>query len=109
MGDPFDGVIEDVTLKNLSRSLQCKLCGIRTEKLSKCSRCKRTWYCGGECQVADWRNHKEICRQRTQAVDNLCTAVAAAVAGVPTPIRSSRTSLPPFKSDREEDAHVQDV
>lgn len=27
----------------------------------RCSRCKKEWYCGRECQVAHWLDHKSIC------------------------------------------------
>jgi hypothetical protein len=38
---------------------QCEYCGKRTE--IKCPRCKVTWYCNTECQVANWETHKIIC------------------------------------------------
>lgn len=30
-------------------------------KLRRCSRCEAVWYCGTECQHADWRCHKPNC------------------------------------------------
>jgi hypothetical protein len=30
--------------------------------LMKCQRCKVTYYCSKDCQVADWRSHKEWCK-----------------------------------------------
>lgn len=35
---------------------ECTLCG--QPSLKKCYRCKRTYYCGRECQVKDWPRHK---------------------------------------------------
>jgi hypothetical protein len=29
--------------------------------LMKCQRCKIAYYCGKECQVADWKSHKKTC------------------------------------------------
>lgn len=29
---------------------------------SQCSVCLREWYCSGECQEADWKKHKKICK-----------------------------------------------
>lgn len=34
----------------------------RHEKTRKCGRCKRVYYCGKECQVKDWKQHKRSCR-----------------------------------------------
>jgi hypothetical protein len=30
--------------------------------LMKCQRCKVTYYCSKECQVADWKSHKKVCK-----------------------------------------------
>jgi hypothetical protein len=30
-------------------------------KLMTCQRCKSVYYCSRECQVADWKSHKQIC------------------------------------------------
>ena len=37
------------------------------QSLLKCSRCKSTFYCSKECQVADWKSHKPICRPETSS------------------------------------------
>jgi hypothetical protein len=34
--------------------------------LMKCSTCKATYYCGRECQVADWKSHKIMCKLATE-------------------------------------------
>jgi hypothetical protein len=31
--------------------------------LMKCKRCKLTYYCSKECQVADWKRHKQTCEE----------------------------------------------
>ncbi len=41
-----------------------KACGLREEKgqtFSRCSRCKKLYYCGRECQRRDWASHKLSC------------------------------------------------
>merc|ERR1712098_767287 len=40
---------------------QCVVCG-NTKSLKRCSRCFGVVYCGRECQRADWRRHKPLCR-----------------------------------------------
>jgi hypothetical protein len=32
-------------------------------KLMKCQRCKVAYYCNRECQVADWKGHKKMCKE----------------------------------------------
>jgi hypothetical protein len=34
---------------------------MNSAKLMKCKRCKATYYCSKECQVADWKSHKKTC------------------------------------------------
>ncbi|KYK65098.1 MYND finger domain-containing protein, partial [Toxoplasma gondii TgCatPRC2] len=41
-------------------SKRCRTCGRHADQ--RCAKCKVTWYCTRECQIHDWRNHKEICR-----------------------------------------------
>ncbi|KAJ9628346.1 hypothetical protein H2204_009321 [Knufia peltigerae] len=46
----------------------CFYCGciqqdINPRSLLKCGRCKQAWYCGKECQKANWKNHKLICHK----------------------------------------------
>mmetsp|Transcript_44422 Transcript_44422/g.108554 ORF Transcript_44422/g.108554 Transcript_44422/m.108554 type:complete len:111 (+) Transcript_44422:556-888(+) len=47
---------------------QCGVCGVAPStlpsgKLLVCSKCKRTYYCGGECQKKDWEKHKPLCKK----------------------------------------------
>jgi hypothetical protein len=39
-------------------------------KLMKCQRCKITYYCSKECQVADWKGHKKICKAIASGIDS---------------------------------------
>ena len=38
----------------------CGHCG-KPEGKQRCSRCKVVYYCGRECQQADWKEHKKTC------------------------------------------------
>ena len=50
----------------------CESCGSSKNKddpkkqLSKCSKCKLSYYCSKNCQVSSWSSHKIICKQRLQ-------------------------------------------
>ncbi|KZC13946.1 Zinc finger MYND domain-containing protein 10 [Dufourea novaeangliae] len=44
---------------------ECFLCQETAQK--RCSKCKGAWYCGRECQVKDWANHKIICDKITKS------------------------------------------
>jgi tetratricopeptide (TPR) repeat protein len=39
----------------------CGHCGKSVASSKHCSRCKRVFYCGGECQKAGWKAHKKVC------------------------------------------------
>lgn len=39
----------------------CFNCRKFAEKYSKCGNCKKAVYCGKECQVAHWKEHKKCC------------------------------------------------
>ena len=36
-------------------------------ELSRCSRCRKAYYCRKECQVADWARHKEECARQKKS------------------------------------------
>lgn len=44
---------------------KCDHCGreqsLLGQKLKMCVRCKKTFYCGKECQKAAWKKHKKVC------------------------------------------------
>ncbi len=40
---------------------RCIYCGTKSDEPLRCSRCKRAYYCGAECQKKDWKGHKEAC------------------------------------------------
>lgn len=38
---------------------------------SHCSACQGVWYCGVECQRANWKDHKITCRKKLLSVSKL--------------------------------------
>ena len=54
----------------------CESCGSFKNKddpkkqLSKCSKCKLSYYCSKNCQVSSWSSHKIICKQRLQRLQD---------------------------------------
>lgn len=40
----------------------CTVCRISRSKMSKCSVCRKQYYCSEECQTKDWPVHKKICK-----------------------------------------------
>ncbi|KAF7337584.1 hypothetical protein MSAN_02231700 [Mycena sanguinolenta] len=53
-----------------------KVEGRELEKVSTCSRCKMTFYCGPICQKAHWPTHKSICGTAEQTERPLPSQVA---------------------------------
>ncbi len=44
--------------KQLAQCRRCKLVG----RWRKCAGCRSTFYCGVDCQAADWTQHRQLCR-----------------------------------------------
>lgn len=43
---------------------KCASCG--EPATQRCSKCKSVWYCSRECQLKDWKAHKEMCKMLTE-------------------------------------------
>ena len=46
----------------------CGHCGAAGAE-ARCSKCKQELYCGRECQVAGWKAHKAVCKERQQEAE----------------------------------------
>ena len=56
----------------------CSHCSKQGAGFQRCSRCKRAFYCGAECQNANWKRHKKTCGAPLRDVwRNVQTASAA--------------------------------
>ncbi|KAJ7354196.1 hypothetical protein DFH08DRAFT_854386 [Mycena albidolilacea] len=55
--------------------LACRKCYKEEDvELSRCGGCRRISYCGMECQNADWKRHKPICKALTSLEKNSAAA-----------------------------------
>lgn len=46
---------------------------------SRCSGCKRIWYCSRKCQQADWREHRPECKAWTSQESGECFSAPLSV------------------------------
>jgi hypothetical protein len=43
----------------------CTVCSAYSAEAKFCVRCKKVYYCGRECQKADWSEHKAVCVKKS--------------------------------------------
>lgn len=63
----------------VARQNQCLICGSCTG-VSKCSRCRKAYYCSSNCQKEHWPYHKKVCKPLT--VKEAAASASAVVNGV---------------------------
>lgn len=57
-----NGVLEEICKPLiLARFSQCLVCG-SVNNVSKCSRCRRAYYCSAACQKEHWTYHRTVCK-----------------------------------------------
>src|SRR6184192_371695 len=64
-----DGVFKlmgEILDKNGNRARDCS-CG--KPNACRCSRCKKVSYCGRDCQIKDWPDHKAVCVSDSEGGD----------------------------------------
>ena len=47
---------------NSDTKYTCASCGKMAKKMSRCTKCKMSYYCNRECQKKNWKLHKRICK-----------------------------------------------
>jgi len=50
--------------------MSCANAGCESAGHHCCSKCKVQFYCSRDCQLADWKKHKEICSQIIKTNDS---------------------------------------
>ncbi|XP_061609416.1 N-lysine methyltransferase SMYD2-B-like [Phyllopteryx taeniolatus] len=54
------------------RGQHCEFCFSRTERLARCGKCKKAFYCDVQCQKGDWAAHKLECSAMVAFGDKWC-------------------------------------
>jgi tetratricopeptide (TPR) repeat protein len=53
---------------------KCAKTATEGSSLKRCSKCK-THYCSQECQEADWKDHKSVCKTHTSGINDIQQAI----------------------------------
>ena len=53
--------------ESISIAKKCNVCQQEEGELLRCSRCKKVYYCGQECQKKDWAEHKQTCKKMNES------------------------------------------
>ena len=73
-----------------------------------CSRCHSEYYCSKECQKADWKNHKQICKQVVEAAKQVAVssehrrseiAKRRSFQEMSQKVRPARYTVPPYHEE----------
>ena len=66
--------------KKCCASMECRCIYLNREANLMCSRCHAVFYCSRECQAADFKEHKSICKQISKAREK-ASALKVALGG----------------------------
>lgn len=64
----FDGGDSEFVEDREDLEIICPICNKGADRL--CSKCKRAWYCGRDCQVSHWKEHKKSCKEMAAAASS---------------------------------------
>jgi hypothetical protein len=66
---------------NALRATQCMVCG-NIGQMSKCSRCRKAFYCSAGCQKEHWLYHKKVCKNATGGSGGLLTPLGPSTSSI---------------------------
>ena len=79
--------VSPVNAANTLNTRKCQKCK-KPNAQSTCGKCNRVYYCGRECQLAEWSQHKRNCysleqqqHMRSAATDSLFASITKKIAG----------------------------
>lgn len=72
----------------------CNVCGQKSSK--KCAGCKSIIYCSRDCQVKDWKQHKDLCKDLREDDDKSASLLLSTSRryGISLPQLANITSIP---------------
>ncbi|XP_034383715.1 N-lysine methyltransferase SMYD2-like [Cyclopterus lumpus] len=94
------------------RGFNCEFCFTRKEKLARCGKCKKAFYCNVKCQKEDWAMHKLECSAMIAFKENWCPSeISRLVARILAKKKTKKERCASEKILRidEIQSHVEDV
>lgn len=72
------GMTEEEFKKVVDGAEECKTCDKcgKEAQLHKCGGCGTRYYCGKDCQKADWKEHKGACKKKSDAYKSVGVTIA---------------------------------
>ncbi|XP_033635916.1 uncharacterized protein LOC117296920 [Asterias rubens] len=71
---------------------KCSECGCQDD-VKECAQCSNAWYCNRECQVSNWKEHKQACSALKSTIKSLASMLGRRNTSIG---ETERTSDPPY-------------
>ncbi|XP_040919974.1 N-lysine methyltransferase SMYD2-B [Toxotes jaculatrix] len=94
------------------RGSYCEFCFTGKEKLARCGKCKKAFYCNVKCQKGDWAMHKLECSAMTVFGENWCPSETSRLVArilAKKKLQKERSMSEKILLIGEVQSHVQDV
>ncbi|KAK7907818.1 hypothetical protein WMY93_016430 [Mugilogobius chulae] len=90
----------------------CEFCFNRSQRLARCGKCKKAFYCNAKCQKADWPMHKLECSAMIAFGEKWCPSeISRLVARILVKKKSQKGACPSEKMMQvgEMQSHLEDM